>query len=87
VDDVTERAGSEGEAAAAAERDLRATSEDLTADAERLLEIEHEKSGLAPGDERWMALSDEAARISRSMVPKTLVERELAAEVTAANRE
>jgi hypothetical protein len=60
--------------------DLRATSEDVVADAERLREIEERKQALRPDDRELLRLSEEAERIARRLVPKTVAEKELAAE-------
>ena len=60
------------------EGDLRATSEDIAADAARLKEIEEEKSRLSPTDPRVQALSEESEAIARRLVPKTVAEREIA---------
>jgi hypothetical protein len=63
-----------------AESDLRATAEDLEADARRLLEIEAEKQTLEATDARMLELSIEAEQIARRMVPKTVAQVELATE-------
>ncbi len=60
------------------ERDLRATAEDVAADAARIQEIEEEKSRLAASDPRVAELSAESERLARRLVPKTAAERELA---------
>jgi len=59
------------------EGDLRATAEDIAADAARLKEIEEEKSRLAPSDPRVKTLSEESEAIARRLVPKTVAEREI----------
>jgi hypothetical protein len=59
------------------EGDLRATAEDIAADATRLKEIEETKADLDPTDPRLRKLSDEGERLARRMVPKTVAEREL----------
>jgi hypothetical protein len=66
-----------------ADDDLRATSEDVVADAERLREIEERKQSLPPDDPELLTLSEEAERIARRLVPKTVAEKELAAESVA----
>jgi hypothetical protein len=59
------------------EGDLRATAEDIEADAARLHAVESEKAGLAPGDPRAHDLAREAERLAKRLVPKTVAEREL----------
>lgn len=59
------------------EGDLRATAEDIAADATKLKEIEETKASLDPGDPLLRKLSDEGERLARRMVPKTVAEREL----------
>jgi len=63
--------------------DLRATSEDVAADAERLRLIEERKQTLPADDPELIELSEEAERIARRLVPKTVAQRELAAESVA----
>jgi hypothetical protein len=60
--------------------DLRATSEDVAADAERLRLIEERKQALSSDDPELIELSAEAERIARGLVPKTVAQKELAAE-------
>ena len=60
--------------------DLRATSEDVAADAERLRHIEERKQALPEGDPEQVELSAEAERIARELVPKTVAQWELASE-------
>jgi hypothetical protein len=67
------------------ENDLRATAEDIAADAARLAEIEEEKAGLETDDPRLVALSAEGEEIARRLVPKTAAESELAGEALAAD--
>ena len=62
------------------EHDLRATTEDIAAEAARLKQIEDEKSRLAPDDPRLLSLSEESEEIARRLVPKTVAEREMADE-------
>jgi hypothetical protein len=57
--------------------DIKATSEDLTADAERLQAIEAEKATLPPDDPRLAELAVEAEAIARRMGPKATAEREM----------
>ena len=66
-----------------ADDDLKATSEDVVADAERLRDIEQRKQSLMPDDPELIELSEEAERIARGLVPKTVAERELAAEAVS----
>lgn len=61
-----------------AESDLRATSEDIAADAVRLKELEDEKARLDPTDPRVQELSREAERLARGLGPKAIAEREIA---------
>lgn len=60
--------------------DLRSTSESIAADAERLRGIEEQKQNLPDGHPDVVALSDEAEQLARKILPKTVAERELAAE-------
>lgn len=65
------------------ENDLRATAEDIAADAARLTAIEDEKARLGTDDPRLVELSAESEAIARRLVPKTVAERELADEAVA----
>ena len=58
--------------------DLRATAEDIAADAARLQAIEEEKARLDPSDPRVAELSAEGEKLAHRLVPKTAAERELA---------
>jgi hypothetical protein len=58
------------------EGDLRATAEDIAADATRLKEIEETKADLDPADPLTQKLSHESERIARRIVPTTVAERE-----------
>ena len=60
--------------------DLRATSDAIVADAERLRDIEERKQELPDGDPELVELSEEAEAVARGIVPKTVAERELANE-------
>jgi hypothetical protein len=62
--------------------DLRATADDLAADAGRLREIELRKASMAPDDPGLLELAAEAERLSKAMASKASVQRELA-EVVA----
>ena len=61
--------------------DIRATGEDIAAEAARLTEIEGEKSSLGVDDPRQAELSAEGEAIARRLVPKTAAERALADDV------
>jgi hypothetical protein len=63
--------------------DLRATSDSIVADAERLRDIEERKQDLPDGDPELVELSEEAEAVARGIVPKTVAERELANEGAA----
>jgi hypothetical protein len=63
--------------------DIRATAQDLAADAHRIEEIELAKGHLDVDDPRMTDLSAESERIARRMVPKTVAERELVDEAGA----
>jgi hypothetical protein len=59
------------------ESDLRATAEDIAADAAQLKSVEEEKAALEPEDPRIHELSAKAERLARQLVPKTVAEREI----------
>ncbi len=61
--------------------DLAATSESVEDDAERLVEIEHEKQGLDPADPRVDTLSIEAERLAGQIQQKSRLERQLADDI------
>ncbi len=63
------------------ENDLRATAEDIAADAARLTRIEVEKARLGASDPRLVELSAESEQIAQRLVPKTTAERQLAEQV------
>jgi hypothetical protein len=65
------------------DNDLRATAEDIEADAARLAAIEAEKARLGTDDPRLLELSAEGEAIARRLVPKTAAESELAGEAFA----
>lgn len=73
--DPTERGGGRG--VSELEGDLRATAEDIAADAAKLKEIEEQKADLDPADPHVRELSAEGERLARQIVPKTVAEREL----------
>lgn len=62
------------------EDDLRATTEDVAAEAAELQEIEEKKARLPSDDPRMATLSRDAEQIARRLVPKTVAERELVDE-------
>ncbi|HET9346454.1 MAG TPA: hypothetical protein VFO05_12215 [Candidatus Limnocylindrales bacterium] len=64
-----------------AEEDLRATSESIQDDADRLKALEEEKADVEAGDPRLSTLSDEAERLAHSIAAKTTVERVLSDEL------
>lgn len=68
------------------ERDeaLRATTDDLIADAEQLKRIEATKASMEPDDPRQDALAEDAQALVREMVPKTTVQREIVRDATDA---
>ena len=61
--------------------DLAATSESLQDDAERVVDIEHEKQDLDPADPRVDTLSREAEGLAGEIQQKSRIERELAADI------
>ena len=61
--------------------DLRATADDLAADADRLRQIEERKASMAPDDPALLELASEAERLSKRMASKASAERELAETV------
>ena len=61
--------------------DFAATSESVEDDAERLVEIEHEKQGLDPADPRVDTLSMEAERLAGQIQQKSRLERQLASDI------
>ena len=65
------------------EDDLRATADDIAADATRLAEIENEKSTLDPTDPRLKGLSQESEEIAKGLVPKTAAESAIVEETTS----
>jgi hypothetical protein len=60
--------------------DLRATIDDITADAERLKAIEERKRALGSDDPERIALSEEAEHIAADLPSKTRTQRELVVE-------
>ena len=64
------------------EADLKATAEDLAADAVRLHEIELQKVSLKGDDPRVAELSAQAERLTAGMAHKARVESALAREAT-----
>lgn len=60
--------------------ELRATTDDIKADADELHAIEETKASMDPDDPRQDALAERAQDIARGLVPKTTAEREIVAE-------
>ncbi len=56
---------------------LRATTDDLIADAEQLKTIEATKASMEPDDPRQDALAEHAQSLVREMVPKAAAQREI----------
>ena len=61
--------------------DFAATSESVEDDAERLVEIEHEKQELDPADPRVDTLSMEAELLAGRIQRESRIERQLADEI------
>ena len=59
------------------EGDLKATAEDIAADAAQIQALEEEKADLDPDDPRVQELSAKSERLARQLVPKTVAEREI----------
>jgi hypothetical protein len=59
------------------EGDLRATAEDIAADAAQIKSIEDEKATLDPEDPRVQELSAKGEHLARRLVPKAVAEREI----------
>jgi hypothetical protein len=59
------------------EQALRATADDLIADAEQLQAVEARKASMQPDDPRQDALAEHAEAIVREMVPKAAAQREI----------
>ena len=66
------------------ESDIQATAEDIAADAETLQAIEAEKVSLGPSHAQAPRLASRAEGLARSILRKTIAQRELVAEVTPA---
>lgn len=66
------------------ESDIQATAEDIAADAETLQGIEAEKVTLGPSHARTPALASRAEGLARSILRKTIAQRELVTQVTRA---
>ena len=64
------------------EQALRATADDLIADAEQLKAIEATKAAMEPDDPRQDALAEHAQSIVREMVPKAAAQREIVRDGT-----
>ena len=63
------------------EGDLRATAEDIAADAAQIKAIEDEKATLDPEDPRAQELSAKGEHLARQLVPKTVAEREISDDI------
>jgi hypothetical protein len=63
------------------QEDLRSTTETMSAEAERLRDIEELKVTLEPDDPRLLALAEEAERIADRLSAMAGIEKELASEV------
>jgi hypothetical protein len=63
------------------QEDLRSTAETMSAEAERLRDIEELKVTLEPDDPRLLALAEEAERIADRLSAMAGIEKELASEV------
>jgi hypothetical protein len=61
--------------------DLRATSEAIEDDAERLRDLEVQKQALDPADPTVVALSKEAEDLTQGIAHKATSERELSEEI------
>jgi hypothetical protein len=59
------------------EDDLKATAEDIAADASELQDIEEEKARLEADDPRMPGLARRSERIVRRILPKATVQKEL----------
>ena len=64
--------------------DLRATSEDIAADAVELKELEERKAKLEPDDDRLVTLSEAAEDLAERIVAKTTSETLLAKDAAGA---
>jgi hypothetical protein len=60
--------------------DLKATVETITAESERLTDVEREKATLELDDPRMADLSAEAERLAQRLVPLTAAETDLVTE-------
>ena len=59
------------------EGDLRATAEDIAADAAQIKAIEEKKASLDSDDPEVQELSAKSEQLARQLVPKTVAEREI----------
>ena len=67
------------------ESDIQATAEDIAADAETLQAIEAEKVTLGPSHASAPVLASRAEGLARSILRKTIAERELVADLRRAS--
>jgi hypothetical protein len=72
-----------GEGIVDAREDLRATSEAIQADAERIAGLEVRKRSLDAADPEVVELSREIETLTRGMADKAAAERELSEEIQA----
>jgi len=59
------------------EGDLRATAEDIAADAAQIKAIEEKKASLDADDPEVQVLAAKSEQLARQLVPKTVAEREI----------
>ena len=69
--------GSEREALSSLDSDIKATADDIVADAERLAAIEVAKKELPPGDPQRAELAGESATLTSMMASKARIEQQL----------
>jgi hypothetical protein len=62
------------------QEDLRSTAETMSAEAERLRDIEALKATLEPDDARLLTLAEEAERIAEGLSAMAGIEKDLATE-------
>lgn len=68
------------------EGDLKATAEDIAADAAQIKALEEEKTELDPEDPRVQELSAKSERLARQLVAKTVAEREITDAISETSR-
>jgi hypothetical protein len=62
--------------------DIRTTSEEITADAEKLARVERQKRDPATSDSELQRLAAKAEEIARGMADKTRIEKKLVEQAT-----